>query len=642
LEVRFGIEGRPLPVEQGENLLRAAHRAGVFVEAPCGGAGVCGRCRVKVVRGETEPPPRPDGFVRACRTSIASDLIVECSATAAGDRSGLEDRPRQQALAAEDLESVRERWGLQPSVKSCLLSLEPPTIRTNEADLSRLRRAIACECCRAAVEIDLDTLKELPQALRSGGWEVEVVVHRPIAPGSDAPEPSPRILRVSPGPRSAPLFAVAVDIGTTTVHAVLLDIETGRPLAQRGEYNDQRRFGEDVISRIDYACRGEGLAELQRAVVGTVNRIVDDLLAQTGIDRSRVLYLLAAGNTTMAHLALGLDPKYLRLDPYVPAARFFPPVAAEDLGIRLGRGAVCEFLPAVSSYVGGDIVSGVLAVGMEEDPRTTLYIDIGTNGEVVIGNREFLVTASCSAGPAFEGAGLRCGMRAAAGAVEAVRIRPQDGEPMALTVGLERARGICGSGAISLLSELVLSGILEQNGTFSHKDWNGRVREGAGGWEFAVVRSGQSATGEAIVLTEADIDNLMRAKGAIYAGCGALLGELGLAWRDIERVLVAGAFGSSLDLESAIAIGLLPDIDRDRFRFVGNGSLLGARLAAASMSAFAGAIRIAERMTNVELIANHTFQEEYTAAQFFPHTREDLFPVVWSRIRGRAGGEVRT
>ncbi len=326
------------------------------------------------------------------------------------------------------------------------------------------------------------------------------------------------------------------------------------------------------------------------------------------------------------HLLYRIDPRHIMLAPYTPAATSFPPWDARELGFMAGLDAGVYSIPGVSSYVGGDIVSGVALSGMTQGNEISLFMDIGTNGEIVLGNDEWLLCASCSAGPAFEGGGIEFGMRAAPGAIEKVHVNPATLEPMVLTIGHESPLGICGSGLIDLVAELLMAGAIDRNGKFSLHKQGGRVREGRSGMEYVLCFASETGIERDIVLTEIDLDNIMRTKAAVYAGCTVLLQNGGIAFTDLGSVIIAGGFGHSIDVEKAMIIGLLPELPAGKFRFLGNASLGGARIAALSRNFFAKTADIARSMTNIELSDNAQFMHEFMAAMFLPHTDEKMFP----------------
>jgi uncharacterized 2Fe-2S/4Fe-4S cluster protein (DUF4445 family) len=403
-------------------------------------------------------------------------------------------------------------------------------------------------------------------------------------------------------------------------------------LAEASSYNDQISLGEDVISRIIYAGRPGGLKTLQAKAVSTVNTIIEDICRQRVIPPSDIACISAAGNTVMSHLLLGIDPKYLREAPYVPSVSQFPLVRAADLGIHAHPSTRLFLHPCIASYVGGDIVSGVHACQMAKSDKISLFIDIGTNGEIVVGGKDWMACAACSAGPAFEGGGIQFGMRASAGAIEKFQMHPETFEPMIVTVGQSRPAGICGSGLIAIIAELLENKVIDQQGKFRRDLSTPRIREGRDGWEYVLVWAANSLVGEDIILTEVDIDNLMRAKGAMYAGCQTLLESVGLSFADLDQVILAGNFGAYLDLEQAISIGMLPDISREHFYYLGNASLLGCQISLTDMSRFHELEATRQLITNMELSENPQFMQHYMAALFLPHTDMQLFPTVRRKL----------
>jgi uncharacterized 2Fe-2S/4Fe-4S cluster protein (DUF4445 family) len=376
--------------------------------------------------------------------------------------------------------------------------------------------------------------------------------------------------------------------------------------------------------------------------MSSINQVIDELVEDTGTSKDSISCVAAAGNTTMTHLLLGMETRYIREAPYVPVANFMPVVWASDLGIDLPDCVQFYSFPAVASYVGGDIVSGILGSGVFQKEELTLYIDIGTNGEIVLGNRDWLTCAACSMGPAFEGGGVKHGMRADLGAIEGFHINPVTLEPMIVTVGRTKPLGICGSGLISVLAELLAAGAIDQGGKFVQNLSSERLRSGRFGSEYVLVWAEDSGTDHDIVITEVDVENLIRAKGALFAGCLTLLESLSLSFDDLDRVIIAGAFGRYINLEKGKQIGLFPDIPVEKFHFLGNGSLLGSRLMCLSRPMLHDVTRIAKMMTNIELSDNQSFMDKYMAALFLPHTEARLFPGVskylednWEMIRAQ-------
>ncbi len=629
-----------LEVPPGENLLKAALEAGVHINASCGGSGVCGKCRILLEEGDLDcavetllsPEEWRLGYRQACQCHVRGDVVVRIPPESLLDRKTILRRRPQVALRPSplDLAALKEEGLYNPAFQKKFLQLPPPSLIDNVCDLVRLETGLARQHGLDNLTLDFFLLQNLPQVMRQDNFRVTATLDF-----AQRRSRKPRLVHLEAKDTTTRHFALAVDIGTTTVWVQLLDLAKGEVIGVAADYNGQLSYGDDVITRIVYSQKGDGLRTLQQAVVITINNIIRGLLKRYRLEVGEISHLIVAGNTTMTHLFYGLDPKYIRLAPYTPTACHLPPVRARDLGLELPAHVFIYSVSSVSSYVGGDIVAGVLASGLYKEPKLTLFIDIGTNGEIVIGNQEWLACAACSAGPAFEGGGIRFGMRAAKGAIEEVRINPETCEPMLMTIDLAKPKGICGSGLINLLAALMESGIILPNGKLRDDLNTPRIREGENGREFVVAWGAETQGGEDITLSEVDIDNLMRAKGAMFAGYLTLLENVGLRLQDIEQVILAGAFGSFINLENAIAIGLMPDLPRECFQFVGNGSLQGATLLAFSRDLLEEEQRIAQMMTNFELSETPGFMDQYIAALFLPHTQAEYFPNVIGRFKGQ-------
>jgi len=627
-------------VEEGENLLAAAAKAGVFIQASCGGDGVCGKCKVKIESGELagnqatlKAGDYEQGLRLACQSTVLGDVSISIPALLGKNGKALAAKPKTtRSISARALDDLIGAWQISPPVEKRFVKLDPPTLEDNVPDLQRLMRTIKKKChdCEDPTYDHPELLKELPFILREADWQVTVIMLR----GKKAEEPD-RIIAVEPGDTTGNLYGLAVDIGTTTVCGVLISLNNGEVIAEASAYNDQISCGEDVISRIIYSQRPGGLAALQSKVVRTINTVIDTVCKKVMISPSDISYIMAAGNTIMSHLLLGLNPKYLRESPYVPTCSHFPLTRAAGLGIHAHPSVRLFLYPSVASYVGGDIVSGVHACQMYKSPKLTLFIDIGTNGEIVVGNEEWMVCAACSAGPAFEGGGIRHGMRANAGAIENFHIHPLTLEPMIITIERIKPCGICGSGLIAIVAELLEAGVIDQQGKFNRGLDHPRIRQGMDGWEFVLAWGKDSLMGEDIVITEVDLDNLIRAKGAMYAGYVTLLESVGMSFADLDRVIMAGNFGAYIDLEQAICIGLLPDIDRDRFYYLGNGSMLGCQISLTDHVRFRERMIVSSLITNMELSESAQFMNHYMASLFLPHTDMSLFPTVQSKLPGK-------
>jgi len=636
--VHFVPDDIKVSVEGGDNLLNVAANAGVYIHAFCGGEGVCGKCKVKIEQGEVAATQATQlksseieqGYRLACQSKVTSDLVVQIPETIRKDGKKLKRKPKTtRSISARSLDDLIGGWDVDPLVEKRFFTLSRPTIEDNVSDLQRLTRAISKGCpeCRTPSYDHPELLKELPFILRQANWEVTAILLR----GKRLEEPD-RIIAVEQGDTSSNLYGLALDIGTTTVCGVLIDLNSGEVVTEASEYNGQIQYGEDVISRIIYSQRSGGLEALQQKVIRTINNVVEAVCNKAAITHEAISYIMAAGNTTMSHLLLGLNPKFIREAPYTPTCNQYPITRAADVGISAHPSVRLFLYPSVASYVGGDITSGVHACQMHKSPEVTLFIDIGTNGEIVIGNQEWMVCAACSAGPAFEGGGIKHGMRAARGAIENFQVEPETLDPMIVTINLTKPQGICGSGLISIVAELLETGVIDQQGKINRSLEHPRIREGYDGYEYVLAWARDSAVDEDIVITEVDLDNLMRAKGAMYAGYQTLLESVSLTFNDLDRVILAGNFGNYIDLEQAICIGLLPDIDRDKFYYLGNASLLGAQISLIDHKRFWERDVVSKLMTNMELSENPNFMNHYMASLFLPHTDMTLFPTVKKKL----------
>ncbi len=623
--------------------------AGVYIQASCGGEGVCGKCRVLIEKGEVESARGPKiseeefwrGMRQACQTRILSDLEVRVPVESELDRRFIA-RTRERVSAGrkvshQELESLVLGWCFSPALRKHYVEMDPPTVKDNRSDLSRLLLALKKQYGLEGISVDSRLLRRLPYTLREADWKVTATLvqtrmESQLGEYQLRGSRRSKLINLEAGDKTKEHYSIVMDIGTTSVWGQVLDLNKRQTLAEASDYNAQISYGDDVISRIVYAQRPGGLKKLQESVVGTINGIVREVVAKSGINPARISHMTAAGNTVMTHLLLRLDPKYIRESPYTPVANYIPPVRAVELGLEVGEHVHLYTFPSVASYVGGDIVSGILGSGIYQRKPLTLYIDIGTNGEIVIGNSEWLVTAACSAGPAFEGGGIKHGMRATLGAVEDFRLNPVTFEPMLLTIGMVKPKGICGSGLINLVAEFLEAGVISPKGKFNTDLPTRRIRPGPDGMEYVLAYKEDTAIGSDIAITEVDIDNLIRAKAAMYAGYVTLLQSVGLSVRHLEQVVIAGAFGSFIDVERAITIGLLPELPFNRFLFIGNGSLLGARLISFCNEMLDDGERICRMMTNVELSESPSFMDNYVAAMFLPHTNLNEFPGVSQRL----------
>ncbi len=622
MKLTLADTGQSFELNKGESIYESLLRHEIYLTASCGGKGVCGKCRVKVLQGQyrceghgklTEEE-RAQGLVLACMCYPEGDITIEIpveSKLTVGDKIAL--------ARTEGLPEILNKYGAEVSgmVKTQHLSLSEPTLDDNLSDLERIKRQLDHSGIQLK-DFSRTLVLQLPGTLREAAWDVTLYYDDSARKGLFIKKGSPERQ-----------YGLAIDIGTTTVALYLVDMETNRVIETASTYNSQMRYGDDVITRIINATEGGKLKQLHRAVVSDINELVDKMCLRQGINAQDITSVVVSGNTTMCHLFWAVEPEHIRLEPYIPAVTTWPRWSASEVGLEVHPEAPVYTVPSVASYVGGDIVAGVLATGIHKNSELSLFMDIGTNGEIVIGNDEWLMTAACSAGPCFEGSGIRCGMRATTGAIESVRIDRQSLEPQVGVIGDGPPVGICGSGMIDAVSEMFLAGIIDQKGRIRTDLNHPRIRTGEDGPEYVLY----SADGRDIVLTQVDIDNLIRAKGAIYAGMALLLKEVGLDVEHIEKVYIAGGFGNYISVREAIVMGMLPDLPEDRFVFVGNTSVAGAYLCLVSEQMRQEAEQVASMMTYVELSTRANYMDEFMSALFLPHTEMALFPSVMKLLK---------
>lgn len=632
--VTFDVAPEPVRVPSGKLLSEAARQAVVEIMQPCGGQGRCGRCAVQVTSGavrrrSTLRLSSEDvslGYALACQTIVEGDVTVVVP-----PQEKIERRLTTDRIASE----VRVPAGYNPAesqtVRRVLLSLKPPSMEDQSDDWSRVRTAFRQQNRSEVLQVSLDVLKQIGAVLREAEWEATAIYDSQTW---DGPDFAARLIDLKPGhlPADTPFWGLAIDIGTTTVSVWLVDLNTGQVKAQVAEYNGQISRGEDVISRIVYASKENGSGEMRSLVLETINTLIDTACKRTQANPRDIVKTTVAGNSTMMHLFLGLPATSIRLSPFVTAVNQIPSLTGREVGLNIHPEGTVDCLPGVASYVGADISSGVLSSGMTDTDKLSLFMDVGTNGETVLGSHEWLVACACSAGPAFEGAGVVHGMRATRGAIEEVWINGTTYETTCRVIGGVKPRGLCGSGLISLLAEMLMTGVVDKGGNVNLQLDTNRVREGDHGPEYVVVWGRETTTKGDIAITHVDIDNLLRAKAAIYAGFTVLADSVGVPLEAAEQVLIGGSFGKYINVEKAIQIGLLPDMPWDRFNFLGNTSVLGAYYALLDRESRERIREIASQMTYIELSGDNSFFDAFTSALFLPHTNLDYFPTVAAEL----------
>lgn len=647
--IRFLPEEQETSVAEGKTLLEAAREAGVYVGAICGGEGVCGKCRVIVREGEvvgesTEFLTRDEirrGYVLACQVVPRSNLVVEVppESRLVGYEGIGKDSERFRDFAYRGAERIPAE--LSPVIGKYHFRLPEPTLDNPTADQERLLEAVS-KHRTGPVQMGLKITRELPRVLRrckqhrsSWNWQWDGSVTATVALRRDINE----VICVEQGDTSDRSFGLALDVGTTTVVAHLVDLTSGVTREAAAKYNSQIEYGADVINRINYARQPGGAEALHQAVIDDVETLIADLVERTQIGRGDIQCVVAAGNTSMLHFLLGLEADLIRLSPFVPAATSPPPLRAAEVGLRIHPRGILYTLPMVGSFVGGDITAGILVSGMHNSDELSLLLDIGTNGEVVLGNREFIAACSASAGPAFEGGSVSCGMRATSGAVDSVRIFQPGLSVSTTTIDGSPPVGVCGTGLVDALSEMFLAGAVDRNGHFRVDRAPNRFRVSGenGRPAFLLVYAKESGGDRDVVISEPDVENLIRTKASIYAAADSLVQSVGVSFDDIRNVYIAGAFGNQLDIASCITIGLLPELPAERIRFIGNSCVAGAKLVMLDHRMFDEVRRIRDRISYQELMVDPAYMEKFTSACFLPHTDISRFPLVSERLRGRMG-----
>jgi uncharacterized 2Fe-2S/4Fe-4S cluster protein (DUF4445 family) len=632
--ILFQPSGRRVTVAEGTVLLDAARQAGIDIESPCGGKGTCGKCIVRIVAGEVDSQSLgvlsrgavADGYALACRTRVLEvPVTVEIPEQIGREGGKFSDSGEDAHLVRREL--LPQKWHYDPLAVKWYIEVPGPQLEGGLSDLDRVVRALLKQWGKVDVRVTLPVLRKLADALRAQAGRVTVTLIRESG--------RLHLIDVEAGDTTVRHYGIAVDVGTTTIAVQLVYLPLAEIVAVRSDYNDQISCGLDVISRINYARRPDRLEELRNRVLNTVNRLILQVCQSHAVDPHEISNAIVSGNTVMTHLMLGMNPEYIRIAPYTPTLYETPFLNAGDVGLQINPESWVAFSPCVGSYVGGDITAGVLCTDLATDTdEVSLFIDIGTNGEIVVGNRDFLITCACSAGPAFEGGGIGCGMRAALGAIEWVDVDPETGKTQWRTIGNVKPKGICGSGMISLLAGLFSTGWIDAAGKFNRSRPSPVIHADGRRAVYTLAPGAESDSGQPLLISEADIENIIRAKAAIYSACALLVKQVGLTFADLAHIYIAGGFGRFLDLDKATILGLIPDLPRERFQYIGNSSLMGSYMVLVSQDYRQLQTELARRMTYMELNTDPAYMDQYTGALFIPHTDPDRFPSVRARQPG--------
>ena len=635
MKVTFQIEGSaPVQIEcnAGDNLLELARRANVAIDAPCSGNGSCGKCRVKLIEGNLESIPSrhitAEEYNAGWRLSCNSKVVGDCTVFVPDIASAYQSRMKTADLSSpkeiaifEDCQAQLKESGIvfENSYRAIDVTMEAPTLDDTMPDIERLVWAIEAATGVEKVHIPFAVMVKLASTLRANDFHVCVKGRQT--------ESEFQCMEIT-APDDTVIVGCAIDIGTTTVTMVLTDLESGKILAKGSSGNGQIRYGADVINRIIEQGRNGGKKKLQDAIIKeTLVPIMANLCKTAGISAKSILRLSVGANTTMNHLFVGVDAEPVRMEPYIPSFFSWEGLKAGDLKLPANPLADVVIAPNIGSYVGGDITAGTLAAGIWDKDEMSLFIDLGTNGEIVFGNRDFLMSCACSAGPAFEGGDISCGMRATDGAVEACTIDKTTMEPTLTIVGDagQKCVGICGSGIIDIISELYRCGIINAKGLFVREGERVK-RDNHGMGRYVLATAAESETGREVSINEVDIDNFIRAKGAIFSAIDILLQSVDMTPECIDHVYVAGGIGSGINMKNAVNIGMLPDVELEKYSYIGNSSLTGAYAMVVSDAAIEKCAEVAANMTYLELSTYPGYMDSFVAACFIPHTDRNLFP----------------
>lgn len=623
----------------GDNLLDVIRDSGVFIDAPCNGNGVCGKCKVKLLKGKVDSDINihinndelNQGYILSCASRVSEDISVEIPKKFS---DSLNDMKIEGSVNSKDelffdnsIEMIkRNNLKFNKNVFKKYIKIEEPNLDDNISDIDRLERYIRNNIGVNKINFDIEFLRKVPTVIRKKNFNFTITYKYE--------NEMLYLIDIDEKDTEGEIYGIAIDIGTTSVVVSLVDLKNNEIIDKASSGNAQIKYGADVINRIIYSTKKNGLETLRKTIIDeTINPLLKNIYSKLNIDKDNVVQVVVSGNTTMSSLFLGVYPDFLRQEPYIPPFTKALNLKSKEVGININKNADVYLAPSVASYVGGDITSGVLASGMWTSDENILFIDLGTNGEIVFGNKDYMMTCACSAGPAFEGGGISCGMRASSGAIEKVEIEKETLDPKLEIIGNISPAGICGSGIIDLICKMMTNKIIDRRGKINKDIKNKRIRFNEYDiGEYVLAFKEEYNLERDLIISEVDIDNFIRAKGAIYSGASTLIESLGMDFSVVDKVLIAGGIGNSLNIENSIMIGLLPDIEKEKFSYIGNSSLIGSYLALISQDAKLKLEDIGSQMTYVELSVYPTYMDEFISACFLPHTNIEQFPTVKNLI----------
>jgi len=621
IKINFLPDKKNITVNKGTTILEALESAGINIDTPCGGKGTCGKCKIWVIKGMNTITPIEEkflseeeikkGFRLACQTKIFKDTIIEIPS-----KIRLDFKKVFSSNLKGDIHRIQNNFSLCLNLKKVFLDLEEPSLDDQRSDWERIKDGLSSKKIEniSNLKTSVEILKKIPALMREANFKITVILY------------SNEIIDIENGDTTQNSYGIAFDIGTTTIAGYLIDLRTGEELSALAKTNPQIIYGEDVISRIEFTRRQkDGLDKLQKEVVNALNEIIRETTQEAKIDKKNIYETVVVGNTCMHHFFLGLNPINLAPSPYIPVIKESLNLKAKDIpGLSLNPTANIFMLPNISAFVGADISAGILSTFMWKEGKTVLFVDLGTNGEIVISSKRKIWTCSTAAGPAFEGARISSGMRAAEGAIDKVKIENESIVYRVIKGG--KAWGICGSGLIDLIAELIKLGMIGKNGKLIDREEcdpnlsneiKKRIIHGQKGNKFLLVKSKETENGKPIYLTQRDIREVQLAKAAIFAGIKILLKEVNIPQENIQKILLAGAFGNFIDKENAIRIGLIPNLPLKRIKFIGNAAGRGAEMALLSTKMRKISQKISKKIKYIELSSRPDFQEEFIEAMFF-------------------------
>lgn len=634
-KVKIASHKKEIECSKGDNLLDVIRYNKIFIDAPCNGSMVCGKCKVKLINGNVDSEmnvhisneERNQGYILSCASKIIEDIEIEIPSKLSSSINDMKiegsDKNNDKKIFEKSINMLKEN-GLEftNNIFKKYIELEEPNLDDNISDIDRLKRYIRNNLGYENIDFSIEFLKKVPTILREDKFKVTITYEEKTN--------YIYLIDMESGNTEDKLYGISVDIGTTSVVVCLVNLNNNEIIDKASSGNAQIKYGADVINRIIYSTKKDGLENLRKSIVDeTINPLLEKIYKRNSINKNNVISFIVAGNTTMSSLFLGVYSDFLRQEPYIPPFVNSPNLEGKDVGININPNGQIYLAPSVASYVGGDITSGVLSAGIWTSEENVLFIDLGTNGEIVFGNKDYMMTCACSAGPAFEGGGISCGMRASNGAIEKIDIDKLTLKPELTIIGDCKPVGICGSGIIDLICKMMINGIVDRRGKINKDLNNNRIRFNEHDiGEYVLAFKDEYNIENDITVNEVDIDNFIRAKGAIYSGAATLIESLGMDFSVVDKVLIAGGIGNSLNIENSIMIGLLPDIEREKFNYIGNSSLIGAYLTLISNDAKNKLKEIGNQLTYVELSVYPTYMDEFISACFLPHTNIEQFPTV--------------